>query len=233
MNKNISIILAAPQMGENIGAAARAMKNFGLHDLRIVSPRDGWPNEKARANAALAVDVVDDARVFESIKDAVSDLNYLYATTSATRAMNKDYVVTKNLLSAFPDHMNVGIIFGRESTGLTNEEISIANKIITIDTDPGCASLNLAQAVLIVCYELFGRNERADIANTQDLCTISDMTYFLDHLFNELSNTGFFKTEERREIMMRNITNIFTRIPKLSHNEVQTLRGVISHLTKG
>lgn len=232
MSENIAIILVAPQMGENIGAAARAMKNFGLRDLRIVAPRDGWPNAKAVANAALAADVVNDAKIFTTLIDAVADLNYLYATTGAVRSMNKNYVLTKNLSSVFSRDIKVGIIFGRESTGLTNDEISIADEIIIIDTDPDCCSLNLAQAVLVVCYELFEKTQRVDIVNDQELCTKEEMNYLLDHLFGELENTKFFKTNDRREIMIRNITNIFARINKLSHNEVQTLRGIISHLSK-
>lgn len=229
---NISIILVSPQMGENIGASARAMKNFGITDLRIVAPRDGWPNDKARANAALAVDVIDNAKIYNDLKSAVFDIECLYATSSQVRSMNKEYITTTNLGSEFNQKMSVGIIFGRESTGLTNEEISIADKIIVIDTDPSCSSLNLSQAVLLVCYELFQGTGRSDIENLQDLASKQDILYFLDHLFSELDSTYFFKTPEKRKNMVLNITNIFSRIEKLSHNEVQTLRGIVSSLSK-
>lgn len=229
---NIAIILVSPQMGENIGASARAMKNFGITDLRIVAPRDGWPNDKARANAALAVDVIDSAKIYDDLKSAVKDLEYLYATSSQVRSMNKDYITTTALEADCDRSMSVGIIFGRESTGLTNEEISIADKIILIDTDPSCSSLNLSQAVLLVCYELFQGANRSDIKNIQDLARKQDLLYFLDHLFTELDSTYFFKTPEKRKNMVLNITNIFSRIDKLSHNEVQTLRGIVSSLAK-
>lgn len=232
MNNNISIILVRPQMGENIGASARAMKNFGITDLRIVEPRDGWPNLKAKSNAALAYDVIDNAKIYRDLESAVADLEYLYATSSQIRNMNKDYVTIRDLKADCDKALRVGIIFGRESTGLNNEEIAIADKIIVIDTDSSCTSLNLAQAVLLVCYELFNGNLREDIANNQDIASKSDLIYFLDHLFTELDSTYFFKTPEKRKNMVLNITNIFTRIDKLSHNEVQTLRGIISSLAR-
>lgn len=229
---NVVIILVAPQMGENIGACARAMKNFGLRDLRIVSPRDGWPNARADATAALAVDVIQNAKIYSSLPDAISDLHYLYATTAQVRSMNKNYITTKALGINFPRDQKIGIMFGRENNGLTNEEISLANKIIVVDTDPDCSSLNIAQAVLLVCYELFDVNAREDLVNKQELCTKEEMNYFIDHLVTALDGSGFFKPTEKRNYMVQNITNIFTRIDKLSHNEIQTLRGVVSYLAK-
>lgn len=229
---DIAVILVCPQMGENIGASARAMKNFGISDLRIVTPRDGWPNPKATSSAALAIDVIENAKIYPDLKSAVSDLEYLYATSSKIRTMNKNYTTTKDLKHDFPKKLKVGVIFGRESSGLTNDEMSIADKIIVIDTNPECTSLNLAQAVLIVCYELFESNIRNDITNNQNLASKQDILYLLDHLFTELDSTYFFKTPEKRKNMILNITNIFTRIDKLSYNEVQTLRGVISSLSK-
>lgn len=229
---NVAIILVSPQMGENIGACARAMKNFGLYDLRIVSPRDGWPNAKAEANAALAADVIQNAKIYSNLPDAISDLHYLYATTAQVRRMNKDYVTTKNLSVKFPQNQKVGIMFGRENNGLTNEEIALANEIIVVDTNPDCSSLNIAQAVLLVCYELFEANKRADLVNNQELCTKNEMSYFIDHLVRALDDISFFKPEEKRNYMVQNITNIFTRIEKLSHNEIQTLRGIVSSFSK-
>jgi tRNA/rRNA methyltransferase len=229
---NIAIILVSPQMGENIGACARAMKNFGLHDLRIVAPRDGWPNAKAEANAALAADVIQNAKIYSTLPDAIADLNYLYATTAQVRSMNKDYVTTKNLSVNFPRSQKVGIMFGRENNGLTNEEIALSNEIIVVDTNPDCSSLNIAQAVLLVCYELFEVNKRADLVNDQELCTKNEMNYFIDHLVRALDDISFFKPVEKRSYMVQNITNIFTRIEKLSHNEIQTLRGIVSSFSK-
>ncbi len=150
---NPIIILVAPQMGANIGATARAMKNFGLNELRIVAPRDGWPNEQARSNAVGAVNIIDHAKIFDSLEDSIKDLEYLYATTCIKRAMNKDYVFSQNLPLDYPNSEKVGIMFGRENNGLSNEEIAFATKIITINTTE-FSSLNIAQAVIIICYEL-------------------------------------------------------------------------------
>lgn len=227
---NTSIILVSPQMGENIGAAARAMKNFGLYDLRIVSPRDGWPNPKAEAMAVGAVDLIHNATIFTSLKDAIGDLEYIYATTAQSRDMNKNYTTLKNLNAKHPHEAKVGIMFGRESSGLTNDEIALANEIITIDTT-SFSSLNIGQAVMLVCYELFKAPKREDLRNEQELCSKGELQYFFDHLFGELEETRFFRTPERAVYMKQSIMSIFNRIDKLSHNEVQTLRGVIAALT--
>ncbi|MGI4752225.1 MAG: RNA methyltransferase [Janthinobacterium lividum] len=224
------IILVAPQMGENIGATARAMKNFGLDELRIITPRDGWPNEQARSNAVGAVNIIDNARIYNSLEECIKDLEYLYATTCIKRAMNKDYVFSQNLTTDYPNSAKVGIMFGRENNGLSNEEISLANKIITINTTE-FSSLNIAQAVIIVCYELFRNSEsREDIYNIQKLATKGQIDDFLTHLFGKLDKAGFFKIPERKLIMQQNITNIFMRINNFSTPEIQTLQGIIKSL---
>jgi tRNA/rRNA methyltransferase len=225
-----TIILVSPQMGENIGAGARAMKNFGATDLRIVTPRDGWPNPKAEAMAVGAVDIIHNAKVYKSLGEAVADLEYLYATTAQSRAMNKKCVSLKNLLAQDVGARRVGVMFGRESSGLTNEEISYANEIITIDTSE-FSSLNIAQAVGLVCYELFKMPlDKANTTNSIELCTKGELKYFFDHLFTELDKTKLFRDEDRSVYMRQNIMNIFNRVDKLSHTEVQALRGVVAAL---
>ena len=226
-----AIILVSPQMGENIGACARAMKNFGCSDLRLVAPRDGWPNEKAQSVAVGAVDILHAATIYDRLSDAISDLEYLYATTAQSRDMNKNYVALKSLNASYRGDMRVGIMFGRESSGLNNNEIALANEIITIDTTE-FSSLNIAQAVSLVCYELFKTQARCDLKNTQELCSKRELQYFFDHLFAELDNTKFFVTPERAVYMKQSIINMFNRIDKLSHNEVQTLRGIIAALSR-
>jgi len=228
--KNPVIILVSPQLGENIGACARAMKNFGLNVLRIVSPRDGWPNKKACSAAVGAVDLIESAQIYDNLKDAVADLEFIYATTCIARTMNKEYVLSKELHRNFNYKIKTGILFGRENCGLTNKEITFANKIITIETDPNFASLNIAQAVLVVCYEIFKSVTRPDLSNIQDLATKEEIGFFYDHLLNMLDNANFFKIYEKKEAMQRNILNIFSRIDKLSKSEVQTLRGIIKAL---
>ncbi|MFN9476890.1 MAG: RNA methyltransferase, partial [Rickettsiales bacterium] len=147
INNNIAIILVAPQLGENIGASARAMKNFGLRDLRIVAPRDGWPNKKAESMSVGAIDIINQAKVFSSIEEAVSDLSFIYATTGVVRAINKNYVLSRNLKQDIDSNYSIGIMFGRENCGLNNQEITYANKILVIDTDKNFTSLNIAHAV--------------------------------------------------------------------------------------
>ena len=229
--QNIVIILVAPQMGENIGAVARAMKNFDIVELRIVTPRDGWPNERAISMAVGAADILNRAKIYPDLPRAIADLECVYATTSASRSLNKNYILSTNLNEQFLKNLKVGIMFGRENCGLNNDEITLANKIITIDTNVNFSSLNIAQAVLIVCYELFRSRERSDLQNIQKLATQEELEYFFEHLFTELDKKNFFKTPEKKPKMTKNIKNIFTRIDKLSQNELQTLRGIIANLS--
>jgi tRNA/rRNA methyltransferase len=231
MNKPV-IILVAPQMGENIGATARAMKNFSIEELRIVAPRDGWPNKRAISMAVGAADIVHNAKLYHTLEDAIGDLEHVYATTAQPRDMNKEYVEIRELRNDLPKGSKIGIMFGRESTGLNNEEISLSNKIITIATNPTFSSLNIAQAVMLVCYELFDHLPNFAINNDQILATKDELEYFYKHLFRELDKTTFFKTPEKKYHMTLNIRNIFARIEKLSGNELQSLRGIITSLTK-
>jgi len=224
-----SIILISPQMGENIGACARAMKNFGLSDLRIVSPRDGWPNAAADAMSVGARDIIKNAQIFDNISSSIADLDYVYAASAAPRDLNKNYILSKDLN---PQHSNFGIMFGRESSGLSNEEISYANSIVTIDTDPGFSSLNLAHAVAVISCELFKKQEREDLNNKQELATKGELEHFFTHLIGALDEKQFFKVPEKKKIMAQNIRAIFNRIDNLSKSEIQTLRGIVSVLEK-
>lgn len=223
------VVLLSPQLGENIGACARAMKNFGISELRIVNPRDGWPNPKAEAASVGAIDIIQNATVFLDLESAVSDFEFIYATTGAKRSINKSYVMSKNLKTEFPFEKKVGILFGRENSGLNNEEISIANKIITINTNKEFTSLNIGQAVLAVCYELFEAEAVAPVHEIV-LATKEDIVHFHKHLFSLLEEKGFFKVPEKMNQMQQNIINIFSRIENFSRNEVQTLRGIIKAL---
>lgn len=226
-----SVILVKPQMGENIGAVARSMANFGLTDLRIVSPRDGWPNEKAEAVSAGGLDIIKKATIFKDLQEAINDLEYIYATTSSKRYMNKEYISSKNLAEDFPSGLKVGFLFGRESSGLSNGELVPADKIVTVETGEEFSSLNLAHAATIIFYELFF-TEGLGKRNIQNPATKGELDYFLNFLTAELGRKGFFKVGEKREIMERNIANIFTRIENLSKSEVQTLTGMVRNLSE-
>ncbi|MCC8482983.1 MAG: RNA methyltransferase [Rickettsia endosymbiont of Labidopullus appendiculatus] len=225
------IILVEPQMGENIGATARAMKNFNASELRIVTPRDGWPNKRARSVAVSAIDIIDDAKIYDSLEASIEDIDYLYATSVASRNINKDYVLSENLSQDCPAGLKVGIMFGRENCGLQNREITYAHKIININTGD-FSSLNIAQSVIIICYELFrSKQSRVNVSNEQELASRGELGYFFEHLFTELNNKNFFKVPEKKLHMTQNIMNIFTRIDKLSSAELQTLRGIITTLS--
>jgi tRNA/rRNA methyltransferase len=235
IQSDISIILVAPQMGENIGASARAMKNFGIRDLRLVAPRDGWPNDKAASMSAHAVDIIKSAKIFNDIKSAISDLDFVYATTAAPRDMNKQYVLSRNIADDLPyTGSKVGFLFGRESSGLSNDEITYANKIVTIDTDGQYSSLNLAQAVAVICYELFQRlrQDRSDLRIEEQRASMAELEHFYDRLFMELDRRKFFRVPEKKEHMSQKIRNLFSRIDNLSKSELQTLRGIVTVLTK-
>ncbi len=229
----ISIILVEPQMGENIGAAARAMKNFGLTDLRLIAPRDGWPNEKAQSMSVGAIDLIQNAKIYDSIQDAISDLEYVYAATAVPRDMNKRYVLSRDLKDDMPIAGKVGIMFGRENCGLNNKEIAFANKIITIDTDVSFSSLNIAHSVAITCYELFqGKKQlRSDLNNIHKLANSAQLEHFYNHLFEVLGSREFFRAPEKKEQMSQKIRNIFAKIDNLSQSELQTLRGIITVLS--
>lgn len=225
-----TIILVAPQMGENIGAAARAMKNFGCHDLRIISPRDGWPNEKAKAMAAGAHDLVANAKIYSSLPEALVGIEYVYATTATKREINKEYVELRQITAHYKNNIKNAIIFGRESSGLTNSEISYANVILNINTSPEFSSLNLGQAVLAACYELFHFRPKNIGVNAQILASHQEVESMLEHLITSLKDKKHFRLPEKEHQMQINIRNIFMRIPNLSKPEVQAMRGIIKSL---
>ncbi len=251
---NPAIILMIPQMGENIGAAARAMANFGLSDLRLVAPRDGWPNEKAEAMAAGAIPDYVQVSVFDTLEEAIADIQYLLATSARRRDMNKPVFTSREaaveLSKRAAEAAKTAILFGRERNGLENDEIAKAQGIIHVPTSPDFASINLAQTVLLMAYEIFqnviatsaqagGSNplntseslDRAAAARDDEkkLATQKDMTEFLARLEVELEKGGFFRSEGLRPTMVRNITNMFTRA-ELTRQEVNTLQGIVSAL---
>ncbi len=232
----ISIILSRPQMAENIGAIARCMKNFALEDLRIVKPRDQWPNAKAFAMSAGADSVLTSAKVYETFAQSTCDLTYLYAATARTRYMNKPYITSKELAQDWQERQinshKVGIVFGPENNGLSNQEVGLCNKILVIDNNQMFSSLNIAQAVCIVAYELFQSEPRSDLANMQDLCSKQDLEQFFDHLITSLEQKGFFKVDSKRQHMIQNVKNIFSRMESLSTQEINTLRGIIVALSR-
>ncbi|MFD2238543.1 RNA methyltransferase [Aureimonas populi] len=235
-----AIVLVEPQLGENIGMVARAMANFGLSDLRIVNPRDGWPNEKARAAASKADPVIDGARVFARVEDAVADLSYVTATTARPRDSHKIVIgpaeAGARLRARMEAGQAAGILFGRERFGLSNEEVDLADEIVTFPVNPAFASLNIAQAVLLMSYEWMRSGEElagrprfdAPAAPPADK---ADLYRLFDHLESALEERGYFFPAERRAPLTHNLRNMLTR-PGFSAQEISALHGVLRALRK-
>jgi tRNA/rRNA methyltransferase len=234
-----SIILSRPQLGENIGAAARAMANFGLDDLRLVAPRDGWPNEKANHMAVGAAFVNEKARVFQTLEEALGDLNLVYATTARDRGTTKEVLTpeeaAKRLRQASARGEKTGILFGNERAGLDNDEISLADAVITVPTSE-FTSLNLGQTVLVAAYEWFRAGDRTQPARIEHgpyhrKPTREEMFGLFEHLERELAESGFLYPPAKYDTMVRAIRATVHRA-KLTYQEVQTLRGMIVALVK-
>ncbi len=235
-----AVILCEPQLGENIGTAARAMANFGLVDLRIVNPRDGWPSEKARAAASRADHVIDNVQVFDSVEAAIADLNFIFATTARSREVPKpvrgpDQAAQKAVELGEKQH-GVGYLFGRERWGLNNEEVALADEIVTLPVDPDFASLNIAQAVLVCAYEwrkTASAGELPFLLSEEEHPPASkdDILRMFEHLEGALDEATFFRPPERRPHMVRTLRNIFQKA-ELTEQEVRALRGVVASLEK-
>src|SRR5262245_53075149 len=240
--KGPAFILSHPQLGENIGAAARAMLNFGLTDLRIVRPREAWPNKKAEAMAVGAVSVLETARIFQGMDEAVADLGLVFATTGRDRLMSKrvatpDEAVAE-LAAEIAQERPCGVMFGAERMGLTNEEVVLADAILTVPTNPKFASLNLAQSVAVVAYEWFkGTNEKPEFKvpakfRRSQPANKEDLIGFFEHIEAELDRTDFLFPADKRAAMVQNMRNMWQRAG-LTYQEVQTLRGMVRALTGG
>lgn len=234
-----AIVLVEPQLGENIGAAARAMANFGLSDLRLVKPRDGWPSEPARRAASRADHVLDRVRVFETLGEAVGDLRMVLATTARPRAVDRPVLgpvaAAARLRSAAGRGVPTGVLFGRERIGLTNEEMGVAEALLTLPVDPSFASLNVAQAVLITAYE-WRRGEGIDEGRSlpfggegRQPADKGELIKLFEHLEESLDARGFFRPPEKRPGMALALRAMLSRA-ELSGQEVKTLRGVIAAL---
>jgi tRNA/rRNA methyltransferase len=232
-----AIILVAPQLAENIGTAARAMANFGLTDLRLVAPRDGWPSDKARSAASRADHVIDRVRVYDRLEEAVAGLSFVYATTARSRDMAKAVVGPRAAAEAGRARglagNRVGFLFGRERTGLTNEEVALADEILTLPVDPEFSSLNIAQAVLIVAYEwrLAGAAGAALPFATPiaEQAPREQLVAMFEHFERALDAAGFFRPPERRTHLSLALRAMFQRAG-LTEQEVRTMRGIIAAL---
>ncbi|SPJ22237.1 RNA methyltransferase [Palleronia abyssalis] len=237
MTKSPAIILVRPQMGENIGAAARAMLNFGLTDMRVVAPRDGWPNPKAVAMASGAGRVLDEARVAESVAEAADQCDFLFATTARARDMKKDAYNPEEAMKMARkmggQGRRVGILFGPERTGLENDDVARAQAVVTVPVNPEFPSLNLAQCVLLMGYEWSrGLADAAPPPETApDHATVIEVERLADHWEERLETSGFFFPPEKAPHMKRQFRNFWSRMP-VSRSDVQLLHGALRQLVR-
>lgn len=227
-------------MGENIGAAARVMANFGLNDLRLVCPRDGWPNPKALAMSAGAIKDTGPVRVYDDLAMAIADCSMVFAVSARLRDMEKPVYGPVDGAAALRNQLHeggqVGLLFGAESSGLNNADVALCDGLITYPVDPAFSSLNLAQAVAVFAYEWhLARQEAQKVTRSDNLSLAANKAELIGlfgHLESELDQAGFFFPPEKQTMMMRNIQNALTKA-RLTEQEVRTLRGVIRALAKG
>ncbi len=234
------IILVEPQMGENIGMVARAMANFGLSELRLVNPRDGWPNEKAQAAASKADHVIEGTKVFDTLEEAIADLNFVYATTARERdgfkPVRSPVVAAQTLRARFTAGEGTGILFGRERWGLSNEEVALADEIVTFPVNPAFASLNIAQAVLLMSYEWMksGMEDLGSVpfqAMEQTPSTKEQLHGLYDQLEEALDSRNYFHPPAKKPKMIDNLRAVLSR-RAFTEQEISVMRGVISSLDR-
>jgi tRNA/rRNA methyltransferase len=244
------VILVEPQLGENIGFAARAMANFGLSQLRLVAPRDGWPNEKATA-ASSGAPVLDNVEVYPSVEAAIADLHFVLATTARPRGMVKPVLrpesAARELASRAAKGERTAILFGPERTGLDNDTIALADAVVTVEVNPDFASLSLPQTVLLLSYE-WSKSGSADLSlgrvttfdgpaieglDTTDTrpATRAELLGLFEHLEVELDASGFLRPPEKRPTMIRNIRNMFHRMGA-TEQDIRTWRGIVASLAR-
>jgi tRNA/rRNA methyltransferase len=234
MQNKFGFILVNPQLGENIGSCARALKNFGFSKLNIVSPRDPWPNTKARMTSVGAFNIIKSAKIYNTVENAVKKFDLIFATTARKRDVNKKHISIVNftkLLSKYKNS-NIGIIFGPEASGLSNHDLSLSNFIIQIPTSSKLTSLNLSHAVIVICYEIyrslnFSKFKKEKILSK--LASKNSIKNLIKFLENMLDSKKFFKPSEKKKSMILNINNIFGRL-ELSDKEIRILFSIFSSL---
>ena len=234
-----AFVLVRPQMGENIGGAARAMWNFGLDRMRLVSPRDGWPNQKAIAMSSGAGRLLEEAQLCETTPDAIGDCDFVFATTARPRGLTKLVVTPERAMQMAREKITngekVAVLFGPERAGLENDDIARANAIISVPVNPLYASLNLAQCVLLTAYEWQRaggdiEHETTEMAKT-DWASGIEMEKLAEHYEQRMDDAGFFFPEAKAEGMKTNLRNMWSRMP-LTRSDVQMLHGMLRQMVR-
>ena len=234
------VILVRPQLADNIGAVARAMANGGLFHLRLVAPRDGWPQERAWRNASGADRILDALTLHETVADAVADLHHVFATCPRPRHIVKPVLTARGAAAELREicarDLRAGLLFGPERAGLDNDDMAQADALVRYPLNPAFMSLNLAQAVMVLAYEWWTAAEdtppRALMTNEAQVATKGELENFLGHLTAELDACGFLRNLPKRPGMVRNIRHLFQR-GEVTEQELRTLHGIVTELAHG
>ena len=234
------VILVRPQLADNIGAVARAMANGGLFHLRLVAPRDGWPQERAWRNASGADRILDALTLHETVADAVADLHHVFATCPRPRHIVKPVLTARGAAAELREicarDLRAGLLFGPERAGLDNDDMAQADALVRYPLNPAFMSLNLAQAVMVLAYEWWTATEdtppRALMTNETQVATKVELENFLGHLTAELDACGFLRNLPKRPGMVRNIRHLFQR-GEVTEQELRTLHGIVTELAHG
>ena len=233
--KNIYVILVKPQLGENIGATARALKNFNLTKLRIVNPRSEWPNQKAIATSVGAKNILKSAKIYNSLDKSVGDLDLIFATSSRIRKVNKKIISIFDIDKKLKNKQKIGIIFGPEASGLSNDEISCADYVVKIPTNKQFNSINLSHSVILFCYQIFKFFSKKNFIYKSNYksskASKSEVSKLLNFIIKSLDKKGFLQPTHKRNSMINNIKNIFYRL-NLSEQEIRILLGIFASLSE-
>ena len=236
MKSKFGFILVKPQLGENIGSAARALKNFGFSDLNIVSPKQAWPNLKAKATSVGAYDIITNAKIYKETQDVINKFDIIFSLSARKRDINKKHISIDQFLKIIKNNNKVkyGLMFGPEASGLSNIDLSYSNFILQIPTSKKFKSLNLSHSLIIICYEifkLFNYNTFLSSKNITKKASKKSISNLTNHLKNLLNKRAFFAPDEKKHSMIMNINNLFYRLEP-SDKELRILASIISTLAK-
>lgn len=234
-----AFVLVRPQMGENIGAAARAMWNFGLDRMRLVAPRDGWPNPKANAMASGSGRLLDEAQHYDDLPEALADCTYVMATTARQRGLTKPVFTPERAMQVAAERVAAGervaVLFGPERAGLENDDVARANAIVSVPVNPEFGSLNLAQCALLMGYEWRRQQDTTPPETTElagaDWAPVQEVEALAKHYEDRMEEAGFFFPEHKAEGMKINLRNLWSRMP-LTRSDVRMLHGVMRQMVR-
>jgi len=234
MINKIGFLLVKPQLPENIGFSARGLKNFGFKTLDLVNPKETWPNKKAIATSVGAKDILKKTKIYSNIKDAINKYDIVYASSARRRDVNKRHLSFNQFIKSIKKNKKkkIGIMFGPEASGLSNEDISYSNYIFKIPVNKRFESINLSHSVILICYEIF-KNFRTSYFKKEkkliDVINKKKLNTFVDFIESRLEKKGFFSPTEKKKTMLINLRNIFGRT-QLSNKELRILSSVFSKL---